>query len=454
MSQTSSAVPAPTAAQPAGTAVAAPTARPVPAGRAPAMGPAVALRPQANGLVRTAMEGTPGRMRLLGFVAALAAAVFGVVGATSLWSSAGALERADHNTAQVVRVQGIYADLLRADADATSAFLVGGLENSAQRTDYDTSIAHVATEIAAAAQAQPADGEALGVLNAKVQTYAATVEQARVYNRQGLPVGAQYLSNSSASLRSSTLPIVQALIEANTSRADTEFDASSNLVPILLVGITVLLVLVLVMAWLARRTHRYLNASISLGTLLVVAALLLAAVTIGGVGNQVKVVRNADFSHTVALATARSAAFDAKSNESLTLIARGSGAAYEQAWKTQSDKVLTQIDGSGPQSSALRTAWQAYVSAHEAIRALDNGGKWDEAVAAAGKTDPSSANALFTAFDGQASKNLGSYRTDTQTALLGPVGWVTFLGWLLVVLCALAALLCIRGMGQRVEEYR
>ena len=72
-------------------------------------GPEAAPAPAASrsrSALNGALEGTPGRMRVLAFVAAVVAAAFGLVGAMSLWSSAGALERADHNTAQVVRIQG------------------------------------------------------------------------------------------------------------------------------------------------------------------------------------------------------------------------------------------------------------------------------------------------------------------------------------------------------------
>ncbi len=281
--------------------------------------------PRSRTAINSAFEGTPGRMRVLAFVAAVVAAAFGLVGAMSLWSSAGALERADHNTAQVVRIQGIYADLVRADADATSSFLVGGIEDPVQRADYDASLDRVATGIADAADAQPADSEALGALNAKVQDYAATIEEARAYNRQGLPVGAQYLSGASATLRSDILPIVRALVDANKARADAEFDASSRLLTLILAGLGALAVLVLVMVWLARRTHRYLNPSMFVGSLVVVLALGIAIVTLAGVGSQVQAVRNSSFAYTVKLADARTAAYDAKSNESLTLIARGSG---------------------------------------------------------------------------------------------------------------------------------
>jgi CHASE3 domain sensor protein len=394
-------------------------------------------------------------MRLLAFLGAVVAAAVGLVGAMSLWSSAGALQRADHNTAQVVRIQGIYADLVRADADATNSFLVGGIEDPAKRADYDASIDRVAKGIAAAAQAQPADSDALGVLNGKVQTYASTVEQARVTNRQGLPVGATYLSNASATLRADILPIVKGLVDANKARADIEFDAASRLLTLVLVGLGGLAVLVLVMVWLARRTHRYLNPSLFVGTMVVVAALAVGIVTLAGVGSQVQQVRNSDFAYTVKLADARTAAYDAKSNESLTLIARGSGSTYETAWQQQSNNLISSLYSlDDTTENRLKAEWNDYVAAHGDIRKADDTGNWDAAVQAALATDEKSANAKFTTFTNDADKTLAKYGTDTQNSLLGPVGWVTVIGWLLLGLCVAAAVLVLRGMGQRIEEYR
>ena len=76
-------------------------------------------------------------------------------------------------------------------------------------------MARVASGIAEAAAAQPADGKALGVLAERVQTYAALVEQARSNNRLGLPVGAQYLTQASAGLRSDAIPIVTQVVQTN-----------------------------------------------------------------------------------------------------------------------------------------------------------------------------------------------------------------------------------------------
>ena len=414
-----------------------------------------ASRRRAALLARTAMEGTPGRMRLLGFVAALAAAVFGIIGATSLWSAAGALDRADLNTQQVVRIQGIYADLVRADADASNAFLVGGVEDSAQRGDYDAALARVASGITDAARAQPADSAALGTLNTKVQTYASTVEQARVYNRQGQPVGAQYLNQASASLRSDVLPVVDALRKANSQRADTEFAASSSRPALFLAGVAALLVLVAIMVWLARRTHRYLNVSMGLGALLLLLTMGLGAVTLGGVGSQVSSVRDSDYRYTVAVASARTAAFDAKSNESLTLISRGSGGAYETAWTTQYATAFSALAAlPATAETKLKGDLSAYEALHKDIRKQDDSGDWDKAVAAATKTGTGTANAAFAQFDADSAQSLAGYKAQTSASLTAPIAWVTVLGWALLALCVGAALLALRGMNERVEEYR
>lgn len=445
--------------------------RPGPSAQAPTSAPSAvpssplgvgtgSLLTRARVLLGPVVEGTPGRMRLVAAAAALVAAVFGLVGATALWSSAASLERADHNASQVVRVQGIYADLLRADAAATNAFLVGGLENPAQRADYDTAMGSVARAVTAAATAQPADGTALGALNASVQTYAATVEQARVYNRQGLPLGAQYLNNASTGLRSTALPLVDAVAQANAGRAEQEFAASSNAVGLTVAGVVALLALVAAMVWLARRTHRYLNAPLAASTALLLLALGLGATTLGSVSTHIAAVRGTAYQSTVSLASARSAAFDAKAQESLTLIARA-GSTSEASWKRPSDAVLENLKKlAAAQPAASTTAadltrqWNDYVAQHQAIRQLDDGGQWEQAVAAATRTDNGSANALFTAFTTSAGRGLDTFSSETQARLDEPRTRTTIIGWALLVICLAAAGLAVRGVAQRLQEYR
>ncbi len=76
---------------------------------------------------------TPSRLRLLSLGVVVAGVVTGVVGALVFSALAYSLARAEADTAQLIRVQQIQTNLLIADATATNAFLVGGLEPPAQR---------------------------------------------------------------------------------------------------------------------------------------------------------------------------------------------------------------------------------------------------------------------------------------------------------------------------------
>src|ERR1019366_8150935 len=193
-----------------------------------------------------------------------------------------------------------------------------------------------------AAKAQPADGPALGALNTSVLTYAGLIEQARATNRQALPVGAQYLRVASSGLRTDALPILDALVKANDARVRAEFDTAKGASAALIAsGALALLVLIGAMIWLARRTHRYLNVPLASATAAILLTLVVGAIVLAAIGSRVDTVRDGSYAVTLATAKARIAAFDAKSNESLTLIAHGSGAAFEQAWASSS-KVVTQ----------------------------------------------------------------------------------------------------------------
>ena len=99
-------------------------------------------------------------------------------------------------------------------------------------------------------------------------------------------------------------------------------------------------------------------------------------------------------------AQARSAGFEAQSQEALTLINRGNGAANEANWQRSND-VVTQLLGGelGSDESLSVDAHDSYTSyrdAHVEIRGLDDGGNWDAAVAASlgNESTPNGINAV------------------------------------------------------------
>lgn len=405
---------------------------------------------EARTMLHSLVHGTPGRMRLLGALGVIAALVLGAICAQALIGSRAAADRAATNIAQVVRAQTLQVDLLRADALATNAFLVGGLEPSQQRAAYDQAMTAVTEGITKAAAAQPADGDALAALSAKVQTYANLVEQARSNNRLGKPVGATYLTQASAGLRSDAIPIIESVVTANKGRAQAEFGRADSS-GLLLVGVVAVIVLAGIAVWLARRTHRYLNGPIALAFVLLVLGLIVALSTIGTIAATTTEVRTNQYQDTVLLAQVSTAANDARANESLTLIKRGSGAPNQQAWQDDATTVGQALTG---YSAPLLDEWQAYAKAHEQIRKLDDTGKWDEAVALATSSEPTAPSARFAQFDKDvtAARDTASQAAVERIDSLGGNAPAAAIG--VGALSLIACWLVIRGMGKRIEEYR
>ena len=402
------------------------------------------------------IEGTPGQMRLWGVVAIIVAVVFGLGAAQSLRFAHDAIVRAGDNTSQLVRIQQIHTSLVRADANATNAFLVGGLAPPEQIAEYDADVARATRLIAEASSAQPADARALAALNGELVVYTGLVERARANNRLGIPVGAQYLRNASAGLGSDGLPILRALASSNEGRVAEEFDNARQAIWLLLVvGVLAVGTLVGVMWWLARRTHRVLNLPLLGATLAIVLLTGAGLVGLAVSGARVSDVQDTSYASALAAAKARVAAFDAKSNESLTLVARGSGSSYEEAWQAAAAEVQQELPSVSSPGVDLGAAWEAYAGAHATVRATDDEGDWDRAVSLAiNRTDETAPNQVFTAFDTASEAALEEDSAATAEELSAAGSWMPALAVLVLVLSAAAAALAWRGMAQRLGEYR
>ncbi|MFI5711833.1 hypothetical protein [Kribbella sp. NPDC051620] len=405
-----------------------------------------------RGRVAQLFEGTPGRMRAMLILAAVFSVVFGLAAAQGFNQSDGALTRAEANTAQLVRIQAIHTNLVSANADATNSFLVGGLEPPAQRQHFTDAMTTAAKLISEAATAQPADQKALGELNVTLLTYQGLIEQARANNRQGLPLGSQYLKDASATLQDDSLPLLNALVTANQSRVDTEFNGvSKGNIWLLTGGLLALAVLIFALWWLAQRTHRYLNVPLAAAAVVVLLTTIVGGASLAGAASAAKDTRKFSYADTLALSQARIAAYDAKSNESLTLIARGSGTQFEDDWKAAAKTVDEQVAQGG---AAVQDQWNAYKDVHIKIRTADDTGHWDDAVQQAIGTGGATSNATFAAFDKSSGGRLADLSDTTQSKLQDARDGMPPIGWLGLPLGIAAALLAAWGFAQRLEEYR
>ncbi len=393
---------------------------------------------------------TPRSLRLWTLATVLACAVFALTSFATMWNGATAGAQAADDAAQLVRVQSIRANLLRADSLATNAFLVGGLESADQRSAYDAALEETTRLLADAAAAQPQDRESLAVLNQAVLRYAADMEQARANNRQGYPVGAGYLSEASAELRDAALPILAELADTNKQRADAQLAANDH--PWFeLVGLVSAAVLVAAMWWTARQFRRVINTGLLVASLLAVITLVAGIGVLAHNRSVSDGLSRGDLDTIATVGAMRAAANEAKVQESLRLIAHGSGQAHEEAWQQASAEVTDGMAGSG---GNLRQLWQNYTESHRKVVTLDQDGKWEEAVAFATDSDPDSPNTTFTAFDDEARSTLESAADDVRAAadqlFIGPVLMLA-----IGVPALIAAAICAAvGLRARLREYQ
>lgn len=441
-------------------AVAPPSAVAAPPATAPLTAPPAMASPQTDSAtggeagksVAKSKRSTPRRLRLLSLGVVVVGLIIGVIGALIFSYLAFSLSRAKADVAQLIRVQQIQSNLLSADATATNAFLVGGLEPPAQRAAYDQAMSSTSSLIAEAARDQPADGAALSVLNQQVLNYAGMIEQARANNRQGLPVGAQYLRNASAQLRSDALPVLDNLVSANTARTADEMSAGAGYL-VLIIALLGLIVVVVAQVWLARRFKRTINVGMLASSIVLFVLVAGSLIVVQQLRSALNEISSGSLAAVNTAADARINANNAKSNESLTLIARGSGQAFDAAWTSSADSV-TQSLGRLPDKPELLSQWQAYTDVHSEIRELDDGGRWDRAVARATGSGRDSSNAVFGAFDGNLASYLDGVSQDASNSLADQQP-IMVIAAILSLLGGLAAALLGRwGVAARLREYR
>ena len=408
-----------------------------------AAAPQAAPPPPATAKAEASYVDTPALLNRWQLIGMSVAIVFGILSALVQFTSWNADGRAASDTEQLVRIQDIQSSLLSADALATNAFLVGGLENTAQRQRYDKAIAHALSEITVAAKAQPDDSAQLADLNQQVVAYATAIAQARANNRQGFPVGAAYQTLASNQLRDQAVPMLDKLVKANTDRADSAMGGQHPFW-LLFLGIAALVALVWLNALLGRAFHRRINKGLAFAAIVVLVVTLVSVAGAWIRASSNDALRAGKFRDAQDSATARTAANDAKANESLRLIKRGSGQQNEVVWGVQAKKVEPRI----PRN--LVPEWQAYTKQHAQIIKLDDGNNWDGAVALA--TSDAAIN-TFKGFDAHLSAAVDQ-TSASVTHDLNSGRWLALTVSVLTLLLGIAAAIGVaRGIGERRREF-
>jgi hypothetical protein len=423
----------------------------------------VALRGRAANQVRT----TPGRLRayllvlaVLGLLAGLAS----VVGAVQRGSAVDAVATSSGPLA--VRAQGLYRSLSDADATAAAAFLSSGGESPQQRQRYLDDIAAASSALAQTRVSSDAEQAPVTRIATALPVYTGLVETARTQNRLNLPVGAAYLREASALMRTQLLPAAGDLYRIETDRLAADRSAGAGF-PWLAIPLILLTLggLWLAQVYLARHTQRLVNVGLAIASAATVVLLLWVGFSWIGVASNLASANRDGSAEVQAVAQVRIGVLQARADEALTLVARGSGGQYEDDYTAR----LTDLIGADGKGGQLATAIDratdpgvhnvlskarddlvAWRTAHRKLHADDQAGLYPQAVRAA----VTGQSTLFAKVDGelqQAISTAGAAFEDRARAASDALT-LTVAGWSVLTVMLVAAL--VIGLQARIAEYR
>jgi hypothetical protein len=487
-----------------------PVARANPRGLVP--GP---LRSARSLLVRVGSADVPARLRmftglcLLLTVALGAVCVTAAAGARSTWSTV-AVQQAP----QVVDATGLYQALTDLDAQTANIMMFGAgtqlsgnratalAQYTADRTIADRDLQRATLDAAGNAGVQ----QALGAVLDAMGSYQDLAGRALVLNDSAhAPAGrpdaaalAQYRKATDL-MRTVLLPAADRLVQANNDAFNRTYTRERSALGAAewwtaVLGAAVLVVLVALQVWLARRFQRIVNPPLAAATLLVAVFLALGGSLLSDQAAHLRYARRDAFDSVVALTRARAVVYDANADESRYLLDQQRAPQYQDAFEADSQQILALPDASitsydtdlaaavsayranhdevgfggfygtelrnitflGERAAAEQTlaSYQVYQRDDRTIRALVDGGHLQQAIAYCTSYAPDGSNAAFSAHDAALQKLIGINTAAFTSAVSAGRGEVSVRIPLLAGAAALVMVLCLLGVRPRLAEFR
>lgn len=435
--------------------------------------------------IRTAATTEPGRLRIIGAALAVLVVAFGAVTAWQVNDRSTAAGNVLHHSAPLsADAAEIYRSLADADATVTGGFLVGGQEppEVAQRYQKDvTRAAQLITQAAANSQGSAEAAAQLASLNRQLPYYTQLVSTAQADNRQGLPLGGAYLrfANEQMTKDGGLLAAARSLYQAENDRLNHDYSRAKAL-PWAAWALGALALGTL--AWAQRRhyrrTHRVFNQGMVAATAAAAVVLLWLVVAHSVARGQL----DESYAHGAksmrVLNDARIKVLQARGDENLTLVARGSGDSYDGGFLDGMDKLagtdpkgvggelaqaLALADTSGgraPVNAAVKGV-QTWRARHAAERDSDNNGDYATAVAeviggkdAGGHDVTETTGQCFDLVDQKLEEAVTVEQAEFRKAADSGHGALSLLPFGSGLLAVLAAAGAVFGVGRRLSEYR
>jgi hypothetical protein len=428
-----------------------------------------------DGLRRTAGT-TPGRFGLAMVGLVVLSLLTGVIGLLAVQGKSSTLDDlTTHREPFSAAAQQMYRSLSDADATAASAFLSSAVEPPALRERYQTDIEQAGAALAVAATDIEGVSDAakpLAQLSTGIPVYTGLVERASANNAQGYPLGSAYLREADHLMQATLLPAAQALYAVDTQRVvEAQDDATSFPWAAAVLVVVLLVALFVTQRYLRRRTNRVLNVGLVVATIAVVVALLWSATGLILESVHVSHARSAGSAPADLLAQARTKALQARTDEMLTLVARG-GQDYEAPFR-QLTADIGGSNGSGGLLGQVKASTSDPTMSAQVNQAITAAASWfdlhKQASTANGKGDFQTAVSVTLGSGGAGKPNEAAAFDKVDTALANATtqartifadqtgtasGWLTALPIGVLVLLVLAAAGAAVGLWQRLREYR
>ncbi|MGZ4227415.1 MAG: hypothetical protein ACXVTC_14375 [Solirubrobacteraceae bacterium] len=409
---------------------------------------------------------------LVSMLVVAGALCFGVVATLAARSRSDAARAARTQSEPLLfQAATLYNSLSDANATATTTFLTGGLEPPARRAHYlqdlrnaTGSLTTLTREVGGSSEA----GAAVRTIGDQLPVYSGLVESARANNLQGFPVGAAYLRQASNLLTGNILPAAKQLYAIEAKRLGDDYRAGTSNAPLVALAIAIGLSLVILIAaqrFVARVSRRILNVWMLLATLVIAGVSVWAVVGLVGERNALSRAQRNGSDSVEVLTASRVLLSRARSDQSLTLVSRGtdetSPADFQKVMDVLSPQggmigeftPLAARTGSSAAAARLAREFADYRRETAQITKLDQDGRIDRAIslAVADAARPSyPATRLNADLAAQATAAQDRFRAaaaDATSALSG-------LRFAIPALAVLAAILGLVGIRQRAREYR
>jgi len=420
------------------------------------------------------VRGTPTLLRLATALTVLAGIAFGGLGLQGLTGRSQAVDRARAETADLVRLQTIRTKVVTADAAAGVDVLLGPDQVTLTPHDYDWALQPAVIGMSIASR-QADDAYPLAVANLRLTQYTGQVGAARNLSVSGNSAGAaDALTAAAVTLQGEILPRLLAVQRASERRLATDQDDAARGPLLAYAGAALgLLTLIAIQLWLTARTRRILNVPLAVASILLAVMTVAGLVIVSASQRQVDGVSTGIQPLVRQLVEARVAAFNARSVETLSVVAR-SETAQDPTWRAslasaqeslaRAEQVASPTpphagaDAPRAEVQAATTLLGDYAAVHEGmvrlartarVRAQDR----DAERVLATSPAPDALPGAFESFDVATGALLARQVEAADDGWSGANSHLVLAGWLWLVAGLGAAVLAWRGLSARLREY-